>query len=111
MYKRASLMCGGTDLLLKIYSPRKGKHGMIHVTKLNGKDVDLMLPGDFSPTVECDRCYEYFLLQDPIYTIFTDTPEFPHRRRYGLFCGEHCARAWLKSHQLDYDQPIKDVRL
>jgi hypothetical protein len=59
MYKKASLMCGGTDLLLKVYPRRQGKHGMIHVTKLNGEDVDLMLPGNFSPNIECDHCCEY----------------------------------------------------
>ena len=111
MYKKASLMCGGTDLLLKIYPRRQGKHGTIHVTKLNGENVDLLLPGDFSSTAECNNCCEYFPLRDPIITIFVDKPIFPHKRHYGLFCSENCARGWLKANNSNPEQPIKDVHL
>jgi hypothetical protein len=108
VYKKASLMYGGSLERVRSLLNWKKSHGPIKIKRQDGQQINKELPGDFSLSCKCEYCGDLFWLKVPVFLVFTEERVFSYRRKYGLFCKENCARAWLKKYGSNPERKMEE---
>ncbi len=106
MYRKVSLLYGGSITALRRKLNWGKSHGPVKIKMADGRSTDIQLPGNLTLNEPCEHCGDMVYLMGPLHALTSNKHIFRYRRQYGLFCGENCARSWLREHRIADTLPV-----